>query len=145
MRKFIGLCCFFLVALSASAGEPLVFSVGGGVAIRDYDPVGYFTARKPVLGSADIAYEWSGATWQFASTENRDTFVANPEQYAPQYGGYCAYAVSRGHTAKTKPEAWSIVDNKLYLIYSLGVRTRWQRDIPENIKKGDANWPDVLN
>ncbi|MDH3468110.1 MAG: YHS domain protein [Gammaproteobacteria bacterium] len=144
MRKFIGLYCFFLVTFPANAGEPPVFTSGGEDAIRGYDPVAYFTERRPVVGSTEIVYQWNGATWRFANSDNRDAFAANPEQFAPQYGGYCAYAVSRGYTAKTEPEAWSIVDNKLYLNYSLGVRKRWQRDMPGNIKKGDANWPNVL-
>jgi len=116
-----------------------------GVAINGYDPVGYFTESKPVKGSPEFSTQWNGAKWQFSSAANRDAFSANPEKFAPQYGGYCAYAVSYGSTAKTEPEAWTIVDDKLYLNFSLGVRERWKADIPGFIAKADGNWPGVLN
>ena len=115
-----------------------------GVAINGYDPVAYFTDEKPVAGSADITADWKGATWRFSSVENRDTFLADPEKYAPQYGGYCAYAVSSGYTASTDPSAFSIVDGKLYLNYSQGVRTQWSKDTSGYISKANANWPKVL-
>ena len=115
-----------------------------GLAIRGTDPVAYFTEGGPVAGSSEFAYTWNNATWQFASAENRDLFAANPEQYAPQYGGFCAWAVSQGYTAPIDPNAWSIVDNKLYLNYDKGVQRRWERDIPGNISKADTNWPGVL-
>ena len=86
-----------------------------------------------------------GATFKFASAENRDIFRANPSNYAPQYGGYCAYAVSKGSTASTEPDAWNIVGDKLYLNYSLGIEKRWRKDIPGHIKAADENWPGVLN
>lgn len=114
-----------------------------GVAIGGTDPVAYFQARQPVLGSEEFSHTWQGVTWRFASAENRDLFIANPEQYAPQYGGFCAFAVARGYTASTVPEAWTIVDNKLYLNFSLDIRTRWERDIPGNIARGNQNWPEA--
>jgi hypothetical protein len=86
---------------------------------------------------------WQGTTWIFASAENRDRFQADPERYAPQYGGYCAYAVSKGHTASIDPKAWTIVDGKLYLNYSKGVKKKWEQDVPGNIVKADKNWPDL--
>jgi YHS domain-containing protein len=113
------------------------------VAIRGYDPVAYFTEQKPVRGSEQFRYSWMGATWLFASAANRDQFAANPAQYAPQYGGYCSYAVSKGHTASIDPEAWHIVDGKLYLNYSKGVQKTWEKDVPENIQKVDQNWPEL--
>lgn len=120
------------------------FVDGSGLAIRGTDPVAYFTDGAPVAGSAEFSHTWNNATWQFASAENRDLFVANPEQYAPQYGGFCAWAVSQGYTASIDPNAWRIVDGKLYLNYSKGVQRSWERDIPSNISKADANWPGVL-
>lgn len=115
------------------------------VAIRGADPVAYFTEDKAVKGSADYEYEWNGATWRFSSAENRDLFASNPEAYAPQYGGYCAKAVSEGNLASIDPEAWGIVDGKLYLNYSPGVQQQWLQDVSGNIAKGDQNWDDVLN
>lgn len=115
-----------------------------GLAIRGTDPVAYFTQGGPVAGSSEYIYTWNDATWQFASAENRDLFIANPDQYAPQYGGFCSWAVSQGHTASIDPNAWRIVDDKLYLNYSKGVQRTWERDVPGNISKADANWPAVL-
>ncbi|MEL7173254.1 MAG: YHS domain-containing (seleno)protein, partial [Pseudomonadota bacterium] len=85
-----------------------------------------------------------GATWRFSSAENRDLFVENPEKYAPQYGGYCAWAVAQGYTAATDPEAWAIVDDKLYLNYNKSVQAKWEKDVPGHIASADGNWPTVL-
>ncbi len=137
------LSCLVGVANIAAAELPPVFSPDN-VAINGYDPVGYFADGQPVKGNKDYSVVWRGTTWHFASEANRDQFEMNPAAYAPQYGGYCAYAVSRGYTATTAPEAWRIVDDKLYLNYSLNVREIWSQDIPGNIKKADRNWPDVL-
>jgi len=120
------------------------FADANGWAIRGTDPVAYFTLGKPQQGRAKFEYVWNHVTWRFANAENRDQFAASPEQYAPQYGGFCAWAVSQGYTAPIDPQAWRIVDGKLYLNYSPGVQRRWERDIPGNIAKADANWPDVL-
>ena len=130
--------------IAASAKEA-VYQSFFGTAIDGTDPVAYFTEGKPVEGSSDHKFEWNGATWLFASAENLATFQANPEKYAPQYGGYCAWAVSQGYTASTDPEAWKIVDGKLYLNYSKSVQSTWEEDIPGNIAAGDQNWPSVLN
>jgi YHS domain-containing protein len=127
----------------AFAKEAAIYS-DGHVAVDGSDVVAYFKEKKPVKGKADITHDWMGATWQFSSTANRDAFAADPEAYAPQFGGYCAYAVSEGYTASTVPEAWSIVDGKLYLNYSKRVRRIWERDMPGHIAKGNANWPGVL-
>lgn len=126
----------------AWAGE-VNASTFGNVAIDGYDPVAYFSQESAVEGSDDFAYDWNGATWHFSSAENRDLFVADPSAYAPQYGGYCAWAVSQGYTASIDPDAWSIVDGKLYLNYSMGVRQRWQQDVAGNVARGDQNWPEI--
>ena len=129
----------------AFAMDKVYTGLVSGVGLGGYDAVAYFTEKKPVRGSKDITAKHDGVTWRFASTSNRDAFVANPSRYAPQYGGYCAWAVSNGYTAKGDPNAWSVVDGKLYLNFNKSVRRRWSQDIPGNIKKGDRNWPSVLN
>ncbi len=134
---------FLLFAGSVAAEMPPIFSDGAG-AIRGYDPVAYFIQGKPVQGSKQYTYQWRGANWRFASAENRDRFAAMPEKYAPQYGGYCAYGVAQGYAVKIEPEAWSIVDGKLYLNYSLGVQEDWKQDVPGYLRRADANWPNVL-
>ena len=141
----MGFAAMTVSTTPSMAKEPVFQSFFGNVAINGYDPVAYFTESAPVEGSSEFTQEWNGATWRFASAENRDLFTANPEAFAPQYGGYCAWAVAQGYTASTDPEAWSVVDNKLYLNYSKGVQAQWEEDIPGNITKGDANWPSVLN
>ncbi|MEA5449024.1 YHS domain-containing (seleno)protein [Leptolyngbya sp. CCNP1308] len=128
----------------AKAGaQPEVYAFEG-VAIRGADPVAYFTAGKAVKGSADYETTWNGATWRFSSAENLAAFEADPIAYAPQYGGYCAWAVKSGYLASVDPEAWKIVDGKLYLNYSPGVQRQWQADIAGNITQGDQNWPAAL-
>jgi len=115
-----------------------------GIAIDGSDAVAYFSEGKPVAGDAGLTHSWNGATWLFASAANRDAFAADPEAYAPQFGGYCAWAVAEGYTASTIPEAWRIVDGKLYLNFNRRIQRRWERDIPGNIARGNANWPSVL-
>lgn len=133
-----------IAARPAFAATSPIYSEDG-VAIDGSDAVAYFTQGKPVPGSADYSLLWQGTTWHFSSAENRAMFEADPEAYAPQYGGYCAYAVSKGYTASTVPQAWTIHEGKLYLNFSRRVRRIWERDIPGNIALGDSNWPDVLS
>jgi hypothetical protein len=130
---------------AAAAKSEINQSYFSGVAIKGTDPVAYFTDKKPVEGLSDISYKWRGAEWRFKSAANRDTFAAAPEKYAPQFGGYCAWAVSQGYTATIDPAAWSIVDGRLYLNYSKGVQSQWSEDIPGNIALGRKNWPGVLD
>lgn len=122
------------------AAENPVYS-NGGIAINGYDPVAYFTQGKPVAGIAGIEAAWNGATWLFSSEANKALFVSEPEKYAPQYGGYCAYAVSKGYTAKTDPAAFTVRGGKLYLNYSAAVAQTWLGAVDANIASGDANWP----
>lgn len=142
-KTLLGLITLLLIPL-VYAGKPPVFATSEG-AIRGYDPVAYFTADKPVKGSDQHTFKWKGETYKFSSADNLALFKTDAEKYAPQYGGYCAYAVSEGYTASTVPEAWSIVDDKLYLNYSLEVRKRWSQDIPGRIATANKNWPGVLN
>jgi len=131
------------VAPQHAAADKINQSFLGGVAIDGYDPVAYFTDGKPVEGTSDITADWQDATWRFASTDHRALFVANPEKYAPAYGGYCAWAVSQGYTASIDPTAWRIVDGRLYLNYSQSVQQQWAEDVPGNIQKADGNWVEI--
>ncbi|MDF1586662.1 YHS domain-containing (seleno)protein [Marinimicrococcus flavescens] len=114
-----------------------------GIAIKGQDPVAYFTESRPVEGSPEHELEWKGARWRFASATNRDSFAADPERWAPQYGGWCAYAVSENTTADIDPTAWRIVDGKLYLNVSPEIQRIWEQDIPGRIARADANWPAI--
>lgn len=114
-----------------------------GVAINGYDPIGYFKDNKPVQGRQEFMYEWNGATWRFSSKENLEIFMSDPEKYAPQFGGYCAFGMAENHKAPTSPDAWAIVDGKLYLNYNLDVRTLWKENQQHNIELATENWPHV--
>ena len=148
MRILNGLLAFTLtlaITLASShAGSPPVFSDDRG-AIRGYDPVSYFSSDKPVMGLPELSYEWNGTTWHFSSSGNLEMFREDPEAYAPQYGGYCAWAASRGYVAPTDPTAWTVHEGKLYLNYSHRVHRRWSRDIAGNVSKGNMNWPGILD
>lgn len=147
-RQFLVLAAALPATLAgarlALAATPPVFATDG-VAINGYDPVAYFTEGRPVEGTDAFTSEWDGATVRFASAENKAMFDADRERFAPRYGGYCAYAVSKGYTATTDPNAWSIYEDRLYLNYSRIVRGLWSRDIPGHIARADANWPGVLS
>jgi hypothetical protein len=118
-------------AIDARAGEGL----------EGYDVVAYFTDNKPVKGSDAYTSVWQGATWKFASAEHRDAFAADPMRYAPQYGGYCAYAVSHGTTAHGDPNQWAIVDKRLFVNNNPLAKTLWEADRSRNVRVGDVNWP----
>lgn len=112
-----------------------------GIAIAGTDPVAYFTENAPQQGNAEFQISWQGATWYFASAENRDLFAANPEQYAPQYGGYCAWAISQGYLAEIDPNAWTIVDDRLYLNFNQSIRKRWEDNRDQFIVEANRRWP----
>lgn len=131
-----------LSSIGMFASRPVLAS--DGVAIGGYDAVAYFLDGKPVKGTPQISEDWNGARWQFASLEHRDRFRAAPEKYAPQFGGYCAYAVSHNYTAKSDPAAWSIVDDRLYLNYDLDTQKEWLAQRDQFIADGHRNWPKVL-
>ncbi len=130
--------------LAARAATPPVFT-RDGAAISGTDPVAYFTEGGPVAGDPAITADWQGATWRFASGANRDRFLSDPPRWSPAYGGWCAWAVSRGYTAKTEPEAWNIHEGRLFLNFDLALRRRFLRNLDANIARADANWPAVLN
>ncbi len=132
-----------LLGQTGMAATPSIYA-NDGIAVDGTDVVGYFTQGEPVPGNADITHDWMGVTWRFSTEENRAAFAAAPEEYAPQYGGYCAWAVSEGYTASTVPHAWKIVDGKLYLNYSRRIQRKWERDIPARIAAANANWPTIL-
>ena len=139
----LSLALLVFLSVTARAEKPINATLFG-VAIKGYDPVAYFTDAKPVKGESNQSFEWMGATWRFANAARRESFKAAPEKYAPQYGGFCAWAVSQGYTAGIDPVAWKIVNGKLYLNYSLEIQKKWEGDVPGNIAKADANWPQLL-
>jgi YHS domain-containing protein len=131
-----------VIALAKDPVAP-VFTDGKGVAIRGYDPVAYFTQGAPAQGKAEFTHTYMGAIFRFASAENRDRFAAEPGAFAPQFGGYCAWAVGNGYTAPSDPNAWKIEGRKLYLNYSKGIQKKWSARMAELISAGEKNWPSL--
>lgn len=143
MVKLLLVLVLLVSSAARAAGDPVkpVNTDASGLALKGYDPVSYFTDGRAVKGSPEFTFTYNGATYRFASAANRDRFSKQPDAYAAQFGGYCAWAVSRNYTADTDPEAFDIVDGKLYLNYSKLVQLRWKANRAENIKKGEQNWP----
>lgn len=123
---------------------PAVYTAGENLALGGWDAVSYQTGH-PLRGDARFAARHDGADFRFASAENLAAFQANPDRFAPAYGGYCAWAVSRDYTAPGDPTVWRVVNGRLYLNYNREVARRWQQDIPANIRAADDNWPRVLS
>ena len=134
-------------ALAAPEINTLKGSFFGGrsdTAILGYDTVAYFTENKPVKGNNQFVTEWKGAKWKFASQKHLDMFTANPEKYAPQYGGYCAYGVANDYLVKIEPDQFTIVDGKLYLNYDNDVQAKWLQDIAGYIRDADQKFIGLL-
>jgi hypothetical protein len=149
-RFFFGAAAAALFAAGALAGEQYVDATG--FAVSGYDVVAYRDLPQapvgqpqpaPVPGRADITADWNGARFAFASEANRDAFLANPDHYAPQYDGHCAYGVAKGGKAPGNPQLWRIVDDKLYLNVTQNVVGFWEADIPGNLSRSEGNWPAI--
>lgn len=147
-RAFIGAALALPVLAApgraAAAKAPIWTPLGSNLAVRGWDPVAYVRLRRPARGEAAFSFDWRGATFRFANAAHRDAFRAQPERWAPRYGGYCAWAVSQGYTAGIDPQAWAVVDGRLYLNYNAEIQARWRADIPGHIARANRNWPGVL-
>lgn len=130
--------------LTAYAQKSEVFAPEGK-AIKGYDPVAFFRASKPVMGQDSLSYNWKNATWLFSNRKNMEDFKRDPEKYAPQYGGYCAYGTSQGHKAPTETDTWTIVNDKLYFNYNKKVQEIWLKDEQPLIEKANQQWPGIKN
>lgn len=144
-KSLLRISCLCLAVLgvntAAQAATPLNTTTFGNLAVDGYDAVAYQTDHKAVKGSSDYRTEWRGAKWQFANAEHLKTFKADPARYAPQYGGYCAYAVADNRLVDIDPEAFTVLDGKLYLNYSKDIQKKWTADRANYIEKADKNWP----
>jgi len=147
MRPIKGAALFFLALLltgMAFALDPIYTPWHNNLAIRGYDPVAYFEVNQAVEGREEFSYDWQGARWQFANAQHRQAFIDNPSVYAPQYGGYCAFAVANNKTASIEPEQFTIVEGKLYLNYNKKIQQQWLAQRSTLIQQADANWPALL-
>lgn len=140
VSRILVLFSLALLPLIGSGGQAIGKSQVDNVAIKQYDTVAYFKVSRALKGNESFTFKWHDMTWYFSTKENRDLFAASPEKYAPQYDGYCAWAMSEDRKAITDPEVWKIVGGKLYLNCSNAAYEKWGRDIPGNIQKADKNW-----
>ena len=143
VRRLVAACLLSLVLTGGASADPPIAAVNteNGWAIKGYYPVAYFTTGKPTPGVAQFTTTHKGVTYRFASAENRARFIATPEKFVPQYGGYCAYAIALNRIADIDPDEWAIVNDKLYLNNGFLAQTLWSLDKSGNIAKGDQNWP----
>lgn len=144
MKKYLLLGLVLVLAACQKKPQSSIVYVENGFAINGYDAVAFFDEGKPVKGLAEYSYNWQDATWLFASAAHKEQFMAHPDQFAPQYGGYCAYGCADGHKAPTQVETWSIVDGKLYFNYNLDVKKLWQENQMMLIEKANKNWQEVM-
>ena len=145
MRRFFLLFTMVMLALNARAQDKVLLNLDkSGVALQGYDPVAFFTDHQPVKGDPKFVAKRDGAVYFFASKEHKDLFIHEPAKYEPAFGGYCAYGVSRNKLVEIDVEAFQIVDGKLLLQYSKGVRDDFNQDTKGNLAKADANWPGLV-
>lgn len=137
---------FNVNAAEENSTKTVVFKDKKGQAIKGFDTVSYFEEKAPLEGKKQFSFEYANATWLFANEKNLELFKQNPEKYAPQYGGWCAYGVAHANDfVETNPKkAYSVVDGKLYLNYDQSVKKLWEEDTKENIKTANTNWPALL-
>ncbi|MBF4434523.1 YHS domain-containing (seleno)protein [Vibrio anguillarum] len=144
MKRLLGLL-LLLVSNVSLAEDEIYTSFLSNKALSGYDTVAYFTEGEPVKGSSDFSTLYKNAQWYFSSKENLELFLNNPNQYAPQYGGYCAWAVSeKNDFAPGDPNQWAIVDGKLYLNYDKKIKTLWDANQAVHIQQADKNWPNLI-
>jgi len=143
MKKVIFGLFFVIGAIGSISAQQSPIFAPSGKAVNGYDVVAFFNESRPVMGADSLSYTYQNAKWLFSTQANLMAFKANPEHFMPQYGGYCAYGASQGHKAPTKPETWSIVNDKLYFNYNLKVKEAWTKDQPALIEKADKNWTEL--
>ncbi|MBO3699280.1 YHS domain-containing (seleno)protein [Roseivirga sp. E12] len=156
MKRSIILLSFYLFGLvgvhssfAQSSGYDLKhYNLKRGLAIQGYDPVAYFTDNKAIEGSDKISHIAAGVTYYFSSAKNRQLFIANPEKYEPEYGGYCAYAMADGDKVRIDPETFKIIDGKLYLFYNFrftNTLKSWNKDQVNLLPKANTEWSKIVS
>lgn len=144
MKKYAIAALLLASTLAFAASKSLVNVDKTGLGLKGYDPVGYFIENRPVMGNAQFTSFYNGVRYQFVSASNKAAFDANPSKYEPQFGGFCAYAASEGHTAKIEPDAFEILNGRLLLQYDRDVREMFNKDPQGRLKKADENWPGLV-
>ncbi len=132
-----------LLSITTQAQKSSEYNQENGVALQGFDPVAYFESFKATKGTKEFSVTHNGVVYLFSSEKNKTLFVNNPIQYEPQFGGYCAYGMSNGYKAPIQPEAFTIVDGKLYLNYNLKVKEMWLKEQSARIEKANKNWEEI--
>jgi len=132
------------LASGAAAAKELVNVDDNGLALEGYDPVAFHTEGKAVKGKSEITFRHRGATYRFASPENRAKFESEPDRYAPAFGGFCAYGASNGYAAPVEIETWQLFDGRLLLNYDLQIKAKFDADRKGYLEKADRNWPSIV-
>ena len=140
--KWLLIAAITIASCTSKKNTSEIFLTDGN-AVRGYDVVAFHTDKKAIPGNKQYAYQWKDATWLFNSEQHLETFKSNPEKYAPQYGGYCAYGTADGHKAPTETDTWTVINGKLYFNYNKEVQQMWKEDTDGYIKKADSLWPTV--
>lgn len=143
VAALFALCFSVLFYNSMAVAGPDTETDANSVILAGHDAVAYFTKGRPVLGSADFTATYNDAIYRFSSAENRDTFQADPQRYAPQYGGFCAYGMTFGKKFEIDGKAFEVIDGKLYVNKNLDVYKAWKKDVPTHIVEADAKWESV--
>ncbi len=145
MKRLLTIAAILLISTTIAQAQKSEVFITDGKAIKGYDPVAFFKESKPVKGVESLSYQYNDATWLFSSKTNLETFKKDPEKFAPQYGGYCAYGTAGGHKAPTQTNTWTIVDGKLYFNYNDKVKESWNKQQAELIEKANTQWPLIKN
>ncbi len=145
MKRLLTIAAILLISTTIAQAQKSEVFITDGKAIKGYDPVAFFKESKPVKGVESLSYQYNDATWLFSSKTNLETFKKDPEKYAPQYGGYCAYGTAGGHKAPTQTNTWTIVDGKLYFNYNDKVKESWNKQQAKLIEKANTQWPLIKN
>jgi YHS domain-containing protein len=142
VSSFLVFAVLAALVYSADSSEPPVAPVNAtdGVGLKGYDPVAYFTDGQPTEGISQYSFQWKGITYRFASAENMQRFKADPQKYLPQYGGYCAYAMSINRIADISPTEWTIFGGKLYLNNNFISQSLWSLNKSGRTEAADRNW-----
>jgi hypothetical protein len=142
--RILLLALIVMFTLQAGAQKPAIFSTSEG-AVNGYDVVAYFKQQAPVKGADSLSFAWHDADWKFSTRANLDSFRNDPTRYAPKYGGYCAFGVSGNYKAPTSADAWTIINNELYLNYNKTVQASWKKEMDQRIRDADKNWPGLVD
>ncbi len=145
MKLLLTSAIIFISTFSAVKAQKSPVYAPNGTALGGYDPVAFFTQSKPVKGSSSYSYSWEGVNWLFADQTDLESFKKSPINYAPQYGGYCAYGASQGHKAPTQADTWTIVDNKLFFNYNGKVKEMWLKNQSALIDSANVKWPLIMD